>query len=111
MREMAYLEIAERLKESGTINVANIQDLLEPTILIFILLPTFNVGCHLNATIISPSDAWGEQSREFWVKTKYHCDPVYALKCQTNGRGPNTQGGWKNFRNLINGGLGILETA
>ena len=30
MREIAYLEIAERLKESGKTNVANIQDLLEP---------------------------------------------------------------------------------
>ena len=46
MREMAYLEIAERLKESGKINIANIQDLLEPTILMSIIFPTFNVGCH-----------------------------------------------------------------
>ena len=44
MREIAYLEIAERLKESGKTNVANIQDLLEPY-----LFPYFfqhlNVGC------------------------------------------------------------------
>ena len=53
LREMAYLEIAERLKESGKTNVANIHDLLEPY-----LFPYFFQ--HLNVTIISASDAWGE---------------------------------------------------
>ena len=32
-------------------------------------------------------------------------DPIHTLKCQINGGGgPNNQGGWKNFRNLIDGG-------
>ena len=53
MREIAYLEIAERLKESGKTNVANIQDLLEPY-----LFPYFVQ--HLNVPIMSASDAWGE---------------------------------------------------
>ena len=53
MTEIPYLEIAERLKESGKTNVANIQDLLEPY-----LFPYFFQ--HLNVTIISASDAWGE---------------------------------------------------
>ena len=77
MREMAYLEIAERLKTSGKKNVANVQDLLEPY-----LFPHFFQ--HLNVTIICPSDTWDEQSREFWVNTTYPCDPVYALKWQIN---------------------------
>ena len=102
MREMAYLGIAERLKESGKTNVANIQDLLEPY-----LFPYFFQ--HLNVTIISPSGAWGEQTHEFWAKATYPCGPVYTLKCQIDGSGPNNQGGWKSFRNLINGGLGFLE--
>ena len=83
MREVAYPEIAERLKKSGKTNVANIQNLLEPY-----LFPYFFQ--HLNVAIISPSDAWGEQSCEFWVKTTYPCDPV--------------DGGWKNFRKLLDGG-------
>ena len=90
MREIAYLEIAERLKEPGKTNVANIQDLLEPYV-----FPYFFQ--HLNVIIISASDVWGELSREFWVKTTYPCDPVYALKCQINGRGPNNQGGLKKL--------------
>ena len=53
MREIAYLEIAERLKESGKTNVANIQDLLEPYLFRYFFQ-------HLNVTIISASDAWGE---------------------------------------------------
>ena len=53
MREIAYREIAERLKESGKTNVANIQELLDPY-----LFPYFFQ--HLNVTIISASDAWGE---------------------------------------------------
>ena len=45
------------------------------------------------------------------------CTKAYTLKCRING-GPNNQEGWKNFRNLINGGVkingggvGLLETA
>ena len=55
---MAYLGIAERLKESGKTNVANIQDLLEPY-----LFPYFFQ--HLNATIISPSGAWSVGCHKF----------------------------------------------
>ena len=78
MREMAYLEIAERLKKTGKTNVGNIQDLLEPY-----LFPYFFQ--YLHVTIISPSDAWGEQSREVWAKTTYPCDLVYTLKYQISG--------------------------
>ena len=52
MREVAYLEIAERLKNSDKTNVANIQNLLEPYLFPYIFQ-------HLNVTIISPSDALG----------------------------------------------------
>ena len=71
MREMAYLEITERLKESVKTNVANIQKPFR-TILIFILFQ------HLNVTIISPSGAWGVGCHKFqrggnktnsWVKS------------------------------------------
>ena len=58
MREMANLEIAERLKKSGKTNVANIQDLLEPY-----LFPYFFQ--HLNVTIISPFDAFGAGRHKF----------------------------------------------
>ena len=58
MREMAYLEIAERLKKSGKKHVANVQDLLEPY-----LFPYFFQ--HLNITIISPSDARGVGCHKF----------------------------------------------
>ena len=77
MREVAYLEIAERLNKSGKTNVANIQNLLEPCLFSYIFQ-------HLNVAIISPSDAWGEQSCEFWLKTTYPCDPFDTLKCQIN---------------------------
>ena len=51
------------------------------------------------------------------IKVRFYCQSANTLKCQINGGGPNNQGGWKNFRNLINGGVktnggvGILETA
>ena len=32
-----------------------------------------------------------------------------TLKCQINGGGPNNQGGWKNFQNLINRRVRVLE--
>ena len=31
---------------------------------------------------------------------------TFSLKCQING-GPNRKGGWKKFRNSINGGIRI----
>ena len=52
MKEIAYLEIAEKLEKSGKTHVANIQDLLKPYLF-------QNYLQYLNVTITSISDAWG----------------------------------------------------
>ena len=52
MREMAYLEIIEKLEKSGKIHIANIQDLLKPYLF-------QNILQYLIVTITFTSDAWG----------------------------------------------------
>ena len=58
MREMAYLEIAEKLEKSGKAHVANIQNLLKPYLF-------QNLLQYLNVTITFTSDAWDVRYYKF----------------------------------------------